>query len=91
VSERVHAFVAGRVQGVWFRGSTRAEAKRLGLTGWVRNLLDGRVELVAEGPEERVEALVAWCRHGPPHARVDDLEVIREAATGEFPDFLVTG
>ena len=70
---RVHAFVSGRVQGVWFRGSTQREAESRGLVGWVRNLPDGRVELVAQGPSEAVERLLAWARHGPPTARVDDL------------------
>jgi acylphosphatase len=91
VKERVHLIVSGHVQGVWFRASTREEGSRLGLTGSVRNLPDGRVEVIAEGRAELLEDLVRWCRHGPRHARVDDLEVTREAATDEFPDFLVVG
>ncbi len=72
---RVRLVVSGRVQGVWYRASTQAEARRLGLTGWVRNLLDGGVEVEAQGPVARVEALIAWCREGPGLARV--LEVAR--------------
>ncbi|MEN8148346.1 MAG: acylphosphatase [Planctomycetota bacterium] len=89
---RVHAFVSGRVQGVWFRASTREEALRLGLTGWVRNLPDGRVEFVAEGDEDAIEALLAWCRSGgPPMGRVDDLKTTNEAPSQTFTSFEVTG
>jgi len=72
---RVHLLVSGRVQGVCFRQSTADTARRLGLRGWVRNLPDGRVEAEAEGDRAAAEALVEWCRRGPPAARVDDLEV----------------
>jgi len=66
--------VSGRVQGVAFRAHTAAEARALGLSGWVRNLRDGRVELVAQGPAAAVDALEAWCRVGPSLARVDGIE-----------------
>lgn len=79
---RKHVWVSGRVQGVWFRGSTRDEAERLGLGGWVRNLPDGRVEAVFEGPPEAVDTAVAWCRMGPPHAMVDSVEVVSEPPEG---------
>jgi acylphosphatase len=72
---RVHAIVSGRVQGVSFRATTCHEARRLRLVGWVRNLSDGTVELEAEGPDEQVAALLAWCEHGPPAARVERVEV----------------
>ena len=65
--------VSGRVQGVYFRASTQQQARALDLVGWVRNTSDGAVELEAEGPVAAVEALVAWCRRGPPVARVDDV------------------
>ena len=71
---RTHLRVEGRVQGVYFRVSTQAEAQRLGLVGWVRNRRDGTVEAVAEGPVERVEALVAWVHEGPPTAQVERVE-----------------
>ena len=67
---RRHVIVSGRVQGVWFRDSMRREAERLALAGWVRNLPDGNVEAVFEGPPEAVERLSAWCHRGPPGARV---------------------
>ncbi|MHC5012175.1 MAG: acylphosphatase, partial [Planctomycetota bacterium] len=72
---RVHAFVNGLVQGVYFRASTETEARRLGLAGWVRNLADGRVEIVAEGEAAAVDRFVAWARGGPSRAQVDSLEL----------------
>jgi acylphosphatase len=66
----VRCLVAGRVQGVFYRASTRNEAQRLGLTGYARNLMDGRVEVVACGEKEAVELLREWLRKGPPDARV---------------------
>jgi acylphosphatase len=66
--------VSGRVQGVAFRAHTREEALRRGLRGYARNLADGRVEVVACGDAAGIEALAAWLRHGPPLARVDDVE-----------------
>jgi acylphosphatase len=73
ISRRV--LVSGRVQGVWFRESTRREASALGLSGWVRNLPDGRVEAHFEGDEVAVEAAIAFVRRGPEHARVSDVVV----------------
>jgi acylphosphatase len=67
--------VRGRVQGVFFRDSTREQAQRRGVAGWVRNRADGTVEARFEGPEEAVRALVDWCRTGPPWADVLDLDV----------------
>jgi len=87
---RIRALISGRVQGVCFRAETRAQAQRLGLCGWVRNLPDGRVELLAEGDEQRVRGLTAWCRTGPPHARVETVEEFPEACTGEFDTFSIT-
>lgn len=84
---RVHIWVSGRVQGVFFRASTRDEALRLGLVGWVRNLPDGRVELVAEGPAGAVEDLINWCRKGPPSARIGRVEVQEAEPTGEYQGF----
>lgn len=80
--ERVRLLVRGRVQGVWFRDSCREEAERLGVAGWARNLPDGSVEVVAEGGGDAVDALVAWCRAGPPQARVTDVEVRTEPPEG---------
>ncbi len=86
---RRHVWVSGRVQGVWFRDGCAREAAALGVTGWVRNLADGRVEGVFEGEEGAVEAVVAWCRTGPPRAHVARVEVRDETPVGE-PTFRVT-
>lgn len=86
---RAHVFISGRVQGVNFRWHTQRQAEREGVTGWVRNLRDGRVEAVFEGEEDAVRRLVDWCRQGPPAARVDDVEVRWEPPTGEFQDFSI--
>jgi acylphosphatase len=67
--------VTGRVQGVFFRDSARREARRLGVTGWVRNRADGHVEAWFEGPADAVARLVRWCSDGPRHADVDDVQV----------------
>ncbi len=72
----LHCFVSGRVQGVFFRSSTQNEASQLGLTGWVRNLPDGRVEVLAQGDSEAIEQLRSWLEVGPRHASVSDIECI---------------
>lgn len=84
---RVRMIIEGRVQGVWFRDSTRRQAVALGVTGWVRNRPDGSVEVVAEGPEESVRRLSAWCHHGPSAARVDRVSESEEAWVGKFDSF----
>lgn len=80
---RRRVLVSGRVQGVWFRDSCRNEAQRLGVHGWVRNLPDGRVEAAFEGEVHLVDQMVAWCRHGPPNARVSEFHLFHEAPEGE--------
>ena len=65
--------ISGKVQGVWFRGSTQQQALQLGVTGWVRNLPDGRVEALICGTEEQLEEMGDWLQHGPPGARVDSV------------------
>lgn len=74
VEKAVEARITGRVQGVWFRAWTRDEATRLGLCGWVRNCADGSVAALFSGPCEAVDAMLALCREGPPHARVENIE-----------------
>ena len=76
VKARVHVFVSGMVQGVFFRQKTKRQAESLGVNGWVRNLPDGRVEAVFEGEEEAVKALVEYCHHGPSSARVKTWKLI---------------
>jgi acylphosphatase len=68
--------VHGHVQGVWYRGWTVDQARALGLDGWVRNRRDGTVEILASGPEDAVEDLIARCHDGPPAARVEQVEVV---------------
>jgi acylphosphatase len=85
--ERARLLISGRVQGVGYRYSTVNAARRFGLRGWVRNLDDGRVEAVAEGPREKLEELIRWAHQGPPAARVSDVAVTWEPATGEFRSF----
>ena len=87
---RKRVVVAGRVQGVYFRNSTRRVAERQGVAGWVRNTGDGTVEAVFEGAPEAVERLVAFCREGPPGASVDEIEVRDEQPEG-VQSFRVTG
>jgi len=86
---RVHLTIRGRVQGVYFRASTVYEAQNLSLTGWIRNCPDGSVEAVAEGEKNKVEDLIAWCRHGPRGARVQGVDVNWSAFSGEFQDFRI--
>ena len=82
--ERVHrrAVLSGRVQGVFLRDSTRREAVQRGVAGAARNRPDGTVEVVLEGPAEEVAAVLSWLRHGPPHARVDSVEVSEGPVAG---------
>ncbi len=86
---RAHLYISGRVQGVFFRQSMREVATRLGVVGWVRNLSDGRVEAVLEGPREAVEKVIEWAKVGPPAARVERVEVKWEVYTGEFREFKI--
>jgi acylphosphatase len=80
---RVRVVVSGRVQGVFFRATCASQARAHELGGWVRNLPGGGVEAAFEGPDAGVDAMIAWCRRGPPAARVDDVEVIDESPEGE--------
>jgi len=84
---RLHMYVHGRVQGVFFRVSVQERATGLGLTGWTRNRRDGSVEVVAEGDTEALQTLRSFCGQGPPGAFVREVDVIDEIATGEFFDF----
>ena len=86
---RVHATISGIVQGVAFRYYTQREASGLGLGGWVRNLPGGSVELEAEGPKDKVEALLSWCKKGPPSASVDEVVATWNEAKGEFLSFVI--
>lgn len=87
--ERAHVYISGQVQGVFFRDSARERAEQLGLAGWVRNLSDGRVEAIFEGPSEKVREMVRWCEEGPSHAEVEDVEAEIEASEGDLEGFEV--
>jgi len=86
---RMHLYISGLVQGVFFRAYIRSAALRLGVKGWVRNVRDGRVEALFEGDKEKVEQMVQWCRRGPEGAVVTKVEVIEEPYRGEFSSFEV--
>jgi len=87
LARRVQLVVSGLVQGVSFRWSAEREARRLGLTGWVRNRPDGAVEAVAEGAEGPLKAFVEWCRRGPPGAEVDSVDEHWSQGEPEFSRF----
>lgn len=87
---RARVVITGSVQGVFFRMETKREADRLGVCGWVSNRADGSVEAVLEGDAAGVDAMLAWCRQGPPLAAVAQVEVEREGYRGEFSAFTIT-
>jgi acylphosphatase len=86
---RVTIIVRGRVQGVFFRRATAEQARSLGLKGWARNLIDGSVEIIAEGNRHNLEILLAWTHHGPSYARVDAVQARWQAYQEEFAQFRV--
>lgn len=86
---RVHVFIAGRVQGVFFRAHTRDEARARGLKGWVRNLPDGRVEALFEGEMTAVNGMLAWCHQGPPFAYVHKVDIDWQPYQGDLADFRI--
>jgi len=85
----VHVFISGRVQGVWFRANTKQKAEMLGLTGWVRNTDDGRVEAVFEGEENNVDEMIKWCYKGPSLAKVLKVDVKKQNEINEFDCFSI--
>ncbi len=87
-SKRARVIVRGRVQGVFFRADARERARSLGLSGWIRNNLDGTVEAAFEGDDERVDSIVDWCRRGPAGAVVEDVDVSWEEPQGESGFFV---
>jgi len=87
---RIRLRIEGRVQGVWFRESTRRQAQALGLKGWVRNRPDGSVEVLAEGPAHAADKLIEWSHQGPPSARVDKVKISEEKWKGEFDSFIIS-
>jgi acylphosphatase len=87
--ERAHVKISGQVQGVFFRDSTRQKAEELGLAGWVKNVPDGRVEALVEGPSERVREMLRWCEEGPQRASVENVDIDFENAGGDLAGFEV--
>ena len=86
---RARLTISGRVQGVWYRGSTKQQAEDLGLTGWVRNCESGQVEVIVDGADVAIDKLISWCRTGPSMARVTDVRIEFEDYSGEFFGFRV--
>jgi acylphosphatase len=89
VMKRMHVLISGRVQRVFFRAETLRTALSLGLAGWVRNMEDGRVEALFEGEDESVDRMLAWCRQGPLHARVDRVDMTEEPCRGDLQGFRI--
>lgn len=85
----VHVIISGRVQGVWYRVSTKQKAEQLGITGWVKNTVDGCVEAVFEGEENIIEDMIKWCYTGPPNAIVKDVKVKKRTLINNFDDFSI--
>ena len=87
--ERAHVRISGQVQGVFFRDSTRQKAEELNLAGWVKNLPDGRVEAVFEGPPDGVKEMLRWCEEGPQQATVENIDTDIEDPVGDLSGFEV--
>lgn len=87
--KRIHIYVSGLVQGVYFRHNTKIKAEEFGLKGWVRNLSDGRVEIVCEGISDSIDKMTAWCRRGPRGAYVEHLEIYQGEFINEFNEFRI--
>jgi acylphosphatase len=87
--KRIHVYISGIVPGVFFRAATRRAAADFNLTGWVRNMDNGRVEAVLEGEDVEVDKMIAWCKVGPPAARVEKVVTAEEHYTGGFQDFSI--
>ena len=85
----LHVTICGIVQGVWFRANTREQAQRLGVSGWVRNTPDGAVEAHVQGDDDAVDSLLAWCRQGPPGARVDKIKAIEGGPEEDIQGFRI--
>jgi acylphosphatase len=87
--KRIHVYISGRVQGVFFRAETQRTAKSFHLAGWVRNMTDGRVEACFEGKDANIDKMLAWCHIGPRAARVEEVLTEEEPYTNEFHDFTI--
>ena len=90
-NKRAHVFISGRVQGVFFRYSANIQAKKWGITGWIKNLPDGRVEAISEGLDNDVEKILNWCYQGPEGAVVNNVKIDWQEYLGEFNTFNIQG
>tara|TARA_B100000959_G_C14949515_1_gene611311 strand:- start:915 stop:1196 length:282 start_codon:yes stop_codon:yes gene_type:complete len=86
---RVHVYISGKVQGVFFRSYTKDKAQKEGLNGWVKNLTDGRVEIVLEGNKEKCEEMLQWCHKGSPSSKVENVEIYWDKPTNNYKHFNV--
>ena len=85
----VHVIISGRVQGVWFRASTKKKAEELGITGWVRNTIDGDVEAVFEGEKDILDEMIKWCNKGPSLSKVKNVKVDNIEKISDFDSFSI--
>lgn len=86
---RIHVIISGKVQGVWYRASTKQKADELGIYGWVRNMANGNVEAVFEGEKQALDEMIAWCWIGPRHAQVSDIKKLPLQSNDAFTGFVV--
>ncbi len=89
MKSKVQVIISGRVQGVWFRANTKNKAEQLGITGWVRNTDDGKVEALFEGEDDLIKEMLEWCKHGPTTAKVTDVKVKKNPDQDEYNSFLI--
>ena len=89
MKSKVQVIISGRVQGVWFRANTKNKAEQLGITGWVRNTDDGKVEALFEGEDDLIKEMLEWCKHGPPMAKVTDVKVKKNFDQDECNSFSI--
>jgi len=89
MNPQAHIIISGKVQGVFYRASTRDKALRIGVTGWVKNIPGGNVEAVFQGEKNKVMQMIEWCKKGPAYSKVDDVSVTWEEVKEEFETFEV--
>lgn len=89
MKKNVHITINGKVQGIWFRANTKQKAEQLGITGWVKNIPNGSVEAIFEGEENCIKEMIDWCQHGPPQAKVENIEIKEQSITNGFDEFLI--
>jgi acylphosphatase len=89
MKSKVQVIISGRVQGVWFRANTKNKAEQLGITGWVRNTDDGKVEALFEGKDDHIKEMLEWCKHGPLMAKVTDVKIKQNPDQDEYNSFLI--